>query len=735
MATTYHNDIQKLYVAYFNRPADFAGLNYWEGVLESNGGDLSVVSSAFAGTGEYKDAFEDMTSKEIVNQLYINLFGHDTSGDIPGRDYWAKNLDDKVMTVAEAAAAIAGGARGTDLTAYNNKAAGAAAFTAALDTKAEQDGYTGEDANALAKDFIASITTDASLTAAIAPGNLNVVVSNVVAAGTEFSVEFALSNLQAAEAARSEYLAEIAGDSDLLAAALEDADIDVEDATDADILDALDTVEADAEAAIDAIIPGFSSETSAAVQAAALALERANNAKDLKAANTALGDLQDDIDDMPGLADALADKDAAEDAVEAADEAAAQAVVDATAQAGTFEVKNGVTLDAFVVGTDDVTIGGTTVIAKLNADGEYELGADVDAEDHVGAATLVAKLNDQLATAAEADAAAEALDLATLNVHYMDIATSSEAAAKALAGAFIFNTPVIDDKASAQEIAAEQEAFADMIAGLNEAADTAHTGDTYASVLTDLGTALGAATTSAEIKAITASARTAGWISTADKLKIDAKTTGADAATALAANNWQAHSTDFDTKLATFDGLEGGATPPADVLAAQVAGLVTAVETAQTVIDDLADASAAYEEVTQLLDGLGDQDALVDAALAVFEDNDMPAPVSVAGIKFATSADDVFLAGSVDGVIRNFSALGDDTLYVGTKYTLNTGDLDDGKDAVLEAFIVKDGSNTIVYLETSVFGSSAADPEVIAITLNGVASTDVKFDKGFITVA
>ena len=43
MATTYYNDLQKLYVAYFNRPADTAGLAYYEGVLENAKGDAKAV--------------------------------------------------------------------------------------------------------------------------------------------------------------------------------------------------------------------------------------------------------------------------------------------------------------------------------------------------------------------------------------------------------------------------------------------------------------------------------------------------------------------------------------------------------------------------------------------------------------------------------------------------------------------------------------------------------------------
>ena len=43
----YTADIQKLYVAYFNRPADYKGLSFWNTVL-NNGSSIEFVSETFA---------------------------------------------------------------------------------------------------------------------------------------------------------------------------------------------------------------------------------------------------------------------------------------------------------------------------------------------------------------------------------------------------------------------------------------------------------------------------------------------------------------------------------------------------------------------------------------------------------------------------------------------------------------------------------------------------------------
>lgn len=62
MATTYHNDIQKLYVAYFGRPADPAGLAFWETQVEAANGSTAAVSAQFAASAEYKSTYAGMTS-------------------------------------------------------------------------------------------------------------------------------------------------------------------------------------------------------------------------------------------------------------------------------------------------------------------------------------------------------------------------------------------------------------------------------------------------------------------------------------------------------------------------------------------------------------------------------------------------------------------------------------------------------------------------------------------------
>jgi hypothetical protein len=85
MANTYFTDIQKLYVGYFARPADPAGLQYWEAVVEGAKGSTAAVSAAFAQSAEYKQITAGMDVYHAVNALYLNLFGHDA--DLAGLNY------------------------------------------------------------------------------------------------------------------------------------------------------------------------------------------------------------------------------------------------------------------------------------------------------------------------------------------------------------------------------------------------------------------------------------------------------------------------------------------------------------------------------------------------------------------------------------------------------------------------------------------------------------------------
>jgi S-layer protein len=176
---TYTTALEKLYVAYFNRPADVRGLAYWDSVVTAQNGSTAAVSAAFAASTEYKATYAGMDNVQIVNKVYNNLFGHDA--DLPGLMYWADLLDSKAITIDNVVAQIAGGALTTDLDAYNAKVTAASAFTTAMDTTQELLAYDTAAGQAAGKLFLSGVTA-ANVDATVAA--IDTSVASMVSAGT-----------------------------------------------------------------------------------------------------------------------------------------------------------------------------------------------------------------------------------------------------------------------------------------------------------------------------------------------------------------------------------------------------------------------------------------------------------------------------------------------------------------------------------------------------------------------
>jgi len=155
--------IQNAYVAFFNRPADVAGLQYWS----SYAGNSADLLNTFAESAEYKDLYAGMNSTQLVNAVYQNLFGR--PAEVAGLTYWVGQLDNGALKIGNIAEAINKGSQGTDADIISNKVTAATAFTNALDTNAEIVAYASANDTALnaVKTWLNTVTSDAaSVTAA-----------------------------------------------------------------------------------------------------------------------------------------------------------------------------------------------------------------------------------------------------------------------------------------------------------------------------------------------------------------------------------------------------------------------------------------------------------------------------------------------------------------------------------------------------------------------------------------
>ena len=184
------NSIQRLYVAYFNRPADPISLQVYADMIDSGAKTLEQIAAEyFANSQEYLDLYAGKSNAQIVDQLYQNIFGRSAEAD--GLVHWAAKLTSGAMTVADIALTLSYSAQGTDADVVAARIEAAVAFTTALNTPAEITGYSGNAAAAEGRTYLAQIsgalpTDTATITAAkdAAVTNVDASVAAAVAAGT-----------------------------------------------------------------------------------------------------------------------------------------------------------------------------------------------------------------------------------------------------------------------------------------------------------------------------------------------------------------------------------------------------------------------------------------------------------------------------------------------------------------------------------------------------------------------
>jgi S-layer protein len=165
----YTTELQKLYVAFFNRPADVEGLAYWD-QARASGVSLESIARQFSTSSEYQPLIEGKTRPQLVDAIYHNLFGR--AAEQGGLNYWVAQLDAGRLDAGNIALSILNGAQSADIAAIANKAAAAQTFTAALITPEQAGGYIGDAAISLARAWLSTVdgaaTTLAAATAAMA---------------------------------------------------------------------------------------------------------------------------------------------------------------------------------------------------------------------------------------------------------------------------------------------------------------------------------------------------------------------------------------------------------------------------------------------------------------------------------------------------------------------------------------------------------------------------------------
>ncbi|KTT52206.1 hypothetical protein SB11R_01890, partial [Pseudomonas oryzihabitans] len=161
--------VESLYLAYFGRPAEPAGLAYWTAQTNAT---VDQISAAFAQQPEYTSVYGGLTRAQTINQLYQNLFNRAAQSN--ELTYWQNSTD---ISVDRMALALTNGATGTDRLLLDGKTQFASAATANLSSTA-----TASDAKAAltGAQIITSVSNGTATTQTLS-AYLNASTSNTAA--------------------------------------------------------------------------------------------------------------------------------------------------------------------------------------------------------------------------------------------------------------------------------------------------------------------------------------------------------------------------------------------------------------------------------------------------------------------------------------------------------------------------------------------------------------------------
>ena len=112
-AGSYLETVHKVYLAYYGRPADVAGLAYWAARLDHEGGNLASIIEAFANSQESQQLYGSLSTSQKITKIYEQLFGRDP--DPAGLQFYTQMLATGQMTQATIMLNVLDGAKSDDL--------------------------------------------------------------------------------------------------------------------------------------------------------------------------------------------------------------------------------------------------------------------------------------------------------------------------------------------------------------------------------------------------------------------------------------------------------------------------------------------------------------------------------------------------------------------------------------------------------------------------------------------
>jgi hypothetical protein len=90
-ATTNVDPVVRLYSAYFLRPPDRSGFDFWVNRRRSGAWTISRISASFADSSEFENRYGSLSNSAFVTLVYDNVLGRAPEAD--GLAYWTRQLD------------------------------------------------------------------------------------------------------------------------------------------------------------------------------------------------------------------------------------------------------------------------------------------------------------------------------------------------------------------------------------------------------------------------------------------------------------------------------------------------------------------------------------------------------------------------------------------------------------------------------------------------------------------
>jgi hypothetical protein len=170
--TGYFDAVQKIYIAFYQRPADPAGLRYWGERLEAAEGNATAIINAFANAAEAQHLYgpiNEGTIGDVIDSIYQALFGR--TPDAEGKAYYEAAFADGTLTAGNIALAILNASKNDDQTVIANKLVVANKFTEKVDGRGFDNpefgkgddfayDYTEEGKAAAARKALANVNAD-----------------------------------------------------------------------------------------------------------------------------------------------------------------------------------------------------------------------------------------------------------------------------------------------------------------------------------------------------------------------------------------------------------------------------------------------------------------------------------------------------------------------------------------------------------------------------------------------